>query len=165
MALQHSYQISLADIAVNKRKCKNKFFEQIDSIIDWSEISHSLTEFYPKGYSQSGRKAYPPLLLFKMMLLQTWYGLSDYQVEEEVNDRITFSKFCGLSIDNDVPDHSVLSRFRTVLTEKNALDQLFEMVNKQLARRNILILEGSAAVDASITSATRVNRKVKKLMI
>jgi transposase, IS5 family len=53
-----------------------------------------------------------------MLLLQTWYGLSDYQVEEEVNDRITFSRFCGISKNSFVPDHSVLSRFRTALSEK-----------------------------------------------
>lgn len=57
-----------------------------------------------------------------MLLLQTWYGLSDYAVEEAVNDRITFSRFCGISMDSPVPDHSVLSRFRTTLTEKKALE-------------------------------------------
>jgi len=66
-----------------------------------------------------------------MLLLQTWYALSDYAVEEEVNDRITFSRFCGISMDNSVPDHSVLSRFRTALTEKKALDRLLKIINNQ----------------------------------
>ena len=66
-----------------------------------------------------------------MLLLQTWYGLSDYQVEEEVNDRITFSKFCGLPMDSSVPDHSVLSKFRTILTNKNGLEKLFTSTNDQ----------------------------------
>jgi IS5 family transposase len=53
-----------------------------------------------------------------MTLLQTWYGLSDYEVEDRVNDSISFSRFVGISLDNPVPDHSVISRFKTELTKK-----------------------------------------------
>ena len=48
-----------------------------------------------------------------MTLLQTWYGLSDYEVEEKINDSLSFMKFVGLTLEDDVPDNSVLSRFRT----------------------------------------------------
>jgi len=93
--------------------------------------------------------------LFKMFLLQTWYGLSDYQVEEEVNDRLTFSKFCGLSMDDSVPDHSVLSRFRTILTKSNGLDDLLHHINAQLSLHGLTLEKGSAAVDASLTPTPR----------
>jgi len=52
-----------------------------------------------------------------MSLLQSWYGLSDYEVEDRVNDSISFSYFCDLHIDQVAPDHSTLSRFRTVMTK------------------------------------------------
>ena len=52
--------------------------------------------------------SYSGLLLFKMSLLQTWYGLSDYKVEYRVNDSISFSYFCGLHINEVSPDHTVL---------------------------------------------------------
>jgi IS5 family transposase len=45
--------------------------------------------------------------------------LSDYEVEEKVNDSLSFMKFVGLTLEDDVPDHSVLSRFRTELTQKD----------------------------------------------
>ena len=70
------------------------------------------------------------MLLFKVCLLQTWYGLSDYEVEEQVNDRISFSRFVGLSMDDTCPDHSVISRFRTTMTQNNAYEKVFKALNK-----------------------------------
>lgn len=68
--------------------------------------------------SATGQPSYDGLLLFKMGLLQTWYGLSDYELEDRLNDSISFSKFCGLPLDRSAPDNSTLSRFRTELTQK-----------------------------------------------
>ena len=118
MSIKVSGQLSLSDVSASRRKCTHTFFDQMHKLINWSSIEKELRIYYPKGLRLSGKAAYSPLLLFKMLLLEQWYGLSDYQVEEEVNDRITFSRFCGISMDNSVPDHSVLSRFRTALTEK-----------------------------------------------
>jgi IS5 family transposase len=84
-----------------------------------------------------------------MTLLQTWYGLSDYEVEDRVNDSISFSRFVGISLDNPVPDHSVISRFRTELTKKGVYEKLFKAMNKQLEKHKIIVKTG-AIVDASI---------------
>jgi transposase, IS5 family len=84
-----------------------------------------------------------------MALLQTWYGLSDYEVEDRVNDSISFSRFVGISLDDSVPDHSVLSRFRTELTKKGAYEKIFKALNKQLDKHKILVKTG-AIIDASI---------------
>lgn len=155
MSLKQTNQLSFSDISANKRKCKHIFFDQINKLINWSFVEKELRLYYPKGLRLSGKPAYSPLILFKMLLLQTWYGLSDYAVEEEVNDRITFSRFCGISMDSTVPDHSVLSRFRTTLTEKKALEKLLKIINDQLASHDVLVQNGSAAVDASITPTPR----------
>ncbi len=104
MAIKSIGQLSAADIAAIKRKCKHTFFDQINKLINWSSIEEALQLYYPKGLRLSGKPAYSPLLLFKMLLLQAWYGMRDYQVEEEVNDRITFSGFCGISMDSSVLD-------------------------------------------------------------
>jgi len=118
MALKQPNQLGFSDISANRRKCKHTFFDQINKLVNWSVVEKELRLHYPKGLRLSGKPAYNPLLLFKMLLLQTWYALSDYAVEEEVNDRITFSRFCGIFMDSPVPDHTVLSRFRTALTQK-----------------------------------------------
>ena len=84
-----------------------------------------------------------------MSLLQTWYGLSDYEVEDRVNDSISFGYFCGLTIDSVAPDHSTLSRFRTIMTKAGAYDVLFDEINNQLESHGIIVKSG-AIVDASV---------------
>ena len=146
--------IGFADIAVMGRKIKVDFFNQLDKLVDWKQIEKTINRYYNKGESVAGRPSYEGLVLFKMCLLQTWYGLSDYEVEEQVNDRISFSKFAGISLDNPVPDHSVISRFRTELSSKNAYDSILDLVNQQLERNSIIVKQG-CIVDASITDSPR----------
>lgn len=131
------------------RKIKKTFFTQIDSLLDWDNISKVIDKHYKKGKSAVGCPSYDGLLLFKMCLLQTWYGLSDYEVEDRVNDSISFSYFCGLNIDQVAPDHSTLSRFRTAMTKASAFETLFKEINAQLEAHQIIIKKG-VLVDASV---------------
>ena len=64
-----------------------------------------------------------------MQLISTWYGISDVQTEEMVNDSLNASLFCGLAIEDSVPDHSTLSRFRGELTSKKAYDRILKKGN------------------------------------
>jgi len=93
---------SICDL--RSKKIKHTFFTQISSLIDWISISSVISAHYTKGKSATGKPSYSGLLLFKMCLLQTWYGLSDYEVEDRVNDSISFSYFCWLHIDQIAPD-------------------------------------------------------------
>lgn len=99
--------------------------------------------------SATGKPSYDGLLLFKISLLQTWYGLSAYEVEDRVNDSISFGYFCGLNIDQVSPDHSTISRFRTRMTKVGAYELLFKEINNQLEKHQIIIKKG-ALIDASI---------------
>jgi len=138
---------SICDL--RSRKIKTVFFEQINAILDWSTIEKIINQHYKKGKSAIGKPAYDGLLLFKVCLLQTWYGLSDYEVEDRINDSISFSYFCGMSIDQVSPDHSTISRFRSLMTKAGAYEQLFKHINEQLATNSIIVKTG-ALVDASI---------------
>lgn len=144
-------QPTLADsiCAVRTRKIKRTFFNQINTLIDWHPIIGIINKHYIKGKSATGTPSYHGLLLFKMSLLQTWYGLSDYEVEDRVNDSICFSYFCGLHIDQVAPDHSTLSRFRSAMTKAGAYEPLFKEINRQLELHHIIIKTG-AIVDASV---------------
>jgi len=122
---------------------------QSDQSTNWRPVSNIINKHYQKGESAVGRRSYEGIVLFKMTLLQTWYGLSDYEVEDRVNDSISFSRFVGISLDNSVPDHSVISRFRTELTKKGVYEKLFKAMNKQLEKHKIIVKTG-AIVDASI---------------
>lgn len=131
------------------RKIKKTFFTQMDTLLDWHKINLLISTHYTKGKSATGCPSYDGLLLFKMCLLQTWYGLSDYEVEDRVNDSLSFSQFCGLHIDEIAPDHSTISRFRTAMTKAGAFEVLFKEINTQLELHQIIVKKG-AIVDASV---------------
>lgn len=150
MAKKNYNQMSFITSYVEKRKINDSFFKKINVIINWEKLSKKLEKYYNKGTSVSGRKAYPGLLLFKKSLLQTWYGLSDYQIESQVNDRISFMRFCGLRFEDEVPDHSALCRFRKILNQTKAYEPLLNEINSQLKDSGILVKKG-VIVDASIT--------------
>mgnify|MGYP000600242762 FL=1 len=103
------------------------------------------------------------MLLFKILLLQTWFNLSDTKVEEAINDRISFIKFLNLSIESDTPDHSTISRFRNSLIKDNLDKKLFLEVNRQLESKGILVKNG-AIVDATIISSNRRPKKIDDLV-
>lgn len=148
--MKKTASVGFADLAVERRKIKSEFFDQVNKVVDWQPISRLIDAHYLKGTSATGTPAYDGLLLFKMGLLQTWYGLSDYEVEDRLNDSISFSRFVGLSLESKSPDHSVLSRFRTYLTGKGVYRKLFEELNRQLEAHRVIIRSG-AIIDASIT--------------
>lgn len=146
------------------RKIKSTFFTQMNELLDQTLIRDTINTYYKKGNSATGKPAYDGVLLFKACLLQTWYGLSDYEVEDRINDSISFSAFCGMPIDQVSPDHSTLSRFRTLMTKENAFEKLFKEVNRQLEVHQIIVKTG-AIVDASVIDSPlkpkgRANYKV-----
>ena len=85
---------------------------EIDELIDWSAVVKLLDRIYG---SDEGRPSYPLLTYVNRLLLQQWYGLSDPGLEEAVDDRLSFRRFAGLPLDENVPDHSTIWRFRQEL--------------------------------------------------
>lgn len=148
--IQNKIQMNFSDYAIAKRKIDMTFFDNINKIVNWVEIEKVVKKYYDKGMSVDGRPAYSGLLLFKITLLQQWFNLSDQAVEERINDSIKFTKFLGLSLEDSVPDHSVISRFRSVMIQRNAMKKLLGELNRQLSRHKIMIKTG-VLVDASIT--------------
>ena len=149
MELVHHPTLADSICDIRSRKIKRTFFTQINTLLDWEPIVKVLKKHYTKGKSATGKPSYSGLLLFKMSLLQTWYGLSDYEVEDRVNDSISFSYFCGLHIDQVAPDHSTLSRFRSMMTKVKAYEPLFKEINRQLEAHKIIVKTG-AIIDASV---------------
>ena len=158
--------MTFADQYIAERVTKNTFLHQINLLIRWQDLRSVLNQYKDQLRQPKGRKSYDPIVLFKMCLLQTWYNLSDRQVEEQVNDSLSFMRFCGLSLEDGVPDHSTLCRFRNALTQKKVWDQLLDGINDQLEQAQILVKQG-AIVDASITPSPRKpkGKKVYKLEV
>ena len=108
-----------ADYFMEQKRHINTFLDKIDKLIDWKPIEKLLKQRYKRLSSADGRPAYPPLPMFKLLLLQRWYNLSDPKMEEALNDRISFIRFSGFSIMSPLPDHSTICRFRNTLLKLN----------------------------------------------
>lgn len=130
-------------------KSLNKSLSQMDEMMDWSKIEETLSGIYG---SSKGRPSYPLLTLFKALMLQQWYSLSDPGLEEALSDRISFRRFCGLSLIDPVPDHSTISRFRSRLGDR--YERLLEALNAQLEDYEIIVKEGTMIDATFIHSAT-----------
>ena len=129
-----------------------KLMEKINDIIDWSKVETLLMEHYTVGSSKEGADAYPPLMLLRALLLQKWFKIkSDPELENQINDRISFKKFLLLSFDKPSPDHSTFSRFRSRLS-KNAMMKINSAVLRQFADRGLSITEG-VAIDARLVQS------------
>lgn len=154
MSLKKQIPMSWAGNYVDARLKKNTFLKQINIIIDWAPIEKELLKVCKRSLvDAAGRPAYNPVVLFKMMLLQTWYNLSDEGVEDMVNDSLSAMTFCNFEIEDTTPDHSTISRFRKELTEKKAMDRILKKFNIQLQKHGIMVKTGTAKVDASITDS------------
>jgi len=134
-----------------------------------------LLSHYTVGTSGEGADAYPPMLLFKCILLQKWFRPStifrtygaginyDPELENQINDRLSFKKFLGLSFAKPSPDHSTFSRFRSRLS-KNAMDQINSEILRQFESKGLTINEGIAVDARLVKSASRPisNDKIKQ---
>ena len=143
---------TFADISLFTSMEKNraiKRMEQINATVDWSRIESLLLRNYPVGKSFEGNDAYPPLILMKCLLLQQWFKIdSDPELETQINDRISFKKFLGLSFDDPAPDHSTFSRFRGRFSKDNMRMINHELLS-QFAAKGLTINE-VIAIDARL---------------
>ena len=161
-------KISFAELALSTSMEKNrnlKTLEQLNKLIDWSRVENILLKYYTIGKSDEGADAYPPLILFKCMLLQKWFRIpSDPELESQINDRISFKKFLNLPFNMPSPDHSTFSRFRSRLSKK-AMIQINSEVLKQFHQEGLTINEGIAIDARLVQSANRPmsNDEIKKL--
>ena len=150
--------ISFADLAVRKSLEHNrslKMMNRINKVVKWRNIEALLREYYEVGTSKEGADAYPPLMLLKSLLLQKWFRIpSDPELENQINDRISFKKFLGLPLDRPSPDHSTFSRFRSRLS-KEAMIEINDIVLQEFAQRGLSINEGIAVDARLVKSASR----------
>ena len=135
-------------------QCHNAFLEELDGVdelIDWSTFEALFADIHAK---RRGERAWSPLMMFKALLLQAWYNLSDPALEKQLARDLLFRRFVGVSLDQSVPDHSTIWRFRNLLEEKGLFDEALSQVNGQLRTQGLLIKPGEVSIiDASVIEA------------
>lgn len=144
-----SGQLGFGDAWLAEGLGRNERLDRISSVIDWSRVEDLVSGVHAAG---EGRKAYPPLVMVKALLLQQWYSLSDPRLEEALSDTLSFRRFVGLGLDDGTPDHSTVSRFRAALGEKQLDEALFSEIAAQLDRRGLMLKRGTL-MDATIVEA------------
>ena len=153
--------VTLADQELASRiEKRNHFLKDIEQIINWKRINKVLSKVEIRRTSVAGRDAFSAEEMFRIMLIQVWYMLSDYQMEEQLGYNFMFMWFCHLSLENPVPDHSTISRWRTRFSEKGIQVKLLAEVNQQISAHNIRIKEGTI-LDATIIESKARPRKTE----
>lgn len=124
--------------------------EKLLRAIPWEDFRPTLSKLDEKERkSPAGRKPFDLLLLFKMLVLQRLYNLSDHQVEFQVRDRLSFQRFLGLHLEDTVPDEKTLWAFREKLSQAGLEKALFSKFENVLQKRGLKTREGSI-VDATL---------------
>ncbi len=138
---------TFSDLEFSDTVAKNRtiaILDKLGNMISWDRVESSLMQHYTVGQKKEGNLAYPPLLLFKCMLLQNWFAInSDPELQSQINDRLSFKKFLGLSLNENSPNYSTFSRFRTRLT-KTVFNTIIGEVLEQFSKQGITVQPGSA---------------------
>lgn len=117
--------------------------------------------------TKAGAKPYDPVLMFKILVLQRMYHLSDAQTEYQIRDRLSFRNFLGLASGDRIPDQNTVWLFREELVRKNVFEQLLQKFYAFLEANNLIMKEG-VIVDGSFVEVPRQrnsreeNKKIKE---
>jgi IS5 family transposase len=152
MARRDYRQFSLAYALLDGGKRKQVRLERLHEmheLIAWDAIDALLAAI---NSAHKGADGYPPLCLFKALLLSIWYNLSDAKLEEALADRLSFRRFCGFPLDAQTPDETTFVRFRKTLRERKLFDELFAAIGQQIDKKGLLVKQGTL-IDATIVEA------------
>ena len=106
-------------------KARRSSLDGLIELIEWAAIDQHLRDI---SGSVKGEPAWPPLCLFKALLLAVWYDLSDVKLAEALDDRASFRRFCGFSAYEATPERTAFVRFRQHLIAKGRDKTLFDAV-------------------------------------
>ena len=104
--------------------------------------------------SSAGRPSYDVILMFKILILERLFNLSDEQTEYQITDRVSFQRFLGLSLGARVPDAKTIWLFKDTLAQKGVIEVLFKEFNSQLESKGLITHTGTI-IDATFVNAPR----------
>ena len=134
--------------------------EWLNKVMDWRMFEEMLERVRPDRTKRGvgGRPPFSNGMLFKVIILQALYNISDNQMEFMINDRLSWQRFLGLTISDKVPDENTIWLFRELLTTSGVYDELFELFNEKLLKIGVITREGSIE-DATFVEVPRQHNK------
>jgi len=143
------------EFQLEKIKAHQPPLQKLNKIIDWEMFREPIEKaLHKESKSNAGAKGYDKLLMFKILILQRYYNLSDEQTEFQIKDRLSFMDFLGLRIGDKIPDEKTIWLFRDDLGKANLVKTLFNAFTQKLIDNDIVAKEGSI-VDASFVTVPK----------
>ena len=148
---------SFAELGLPEGLGRDEELEALHDSIDWAPFARLLRSIHG---SREGRKAYPPLTMFEVCILQQWYGgASDPAIERALRRDLAFRRFVGLGLNDGQPDHSTIHRFRAQLERDGLGARLFAELRRQQEAAGLLLREG-ALLDATRIEAQASTKRL-----
>jgi len=129
--------------------------ERLNTVVPWEEFRPVLHRAMRKERkSEAGRKPFDYVMMLKVLFLESLYNLSDDQMEYQIRDRLSFTRFLGLTLEDTVPDAKTIWHFREVLTQMGIIKGLFQRFNWYLEKKGYTAKKGQL-IDATIVEVPR----------
>jgi IS5 family transposase len=129
--------------------------EQLNQFIRWEDFRPIIDKAFPvTDPSVGGRPSFDRVMMFKVLVLQRMYNLSDDSTELQILDRLSFCRFLGIGLHDDVPDSKTIWHFREQLKKHDTIHEIFGLFHEKLQKASLLLKDG-AIVDASIVETPR----------
>ena len=122
------------------------------ALLDWHATDRRLAGI---SAAAKGELGWPPLALFRGLLLATWHDLSDVKLAEALDDRAGFRRFCGFAAHEPTPERTAFVRFRRELVRRGLDRALFEAVARRLEARGVMVRTGTL-VDATLIPSASI---------
>lgn len=143
------------DLRLSKLSYLGDPLVKLNEHVDFEKFRKVLEEKLSKeAKGKGGRPPYDYVLLFKILILQRYYNLSDDQIEYQINDRMSFMRFLDLTIADDIPDSKTIWNFRDRLIDLELVEICFDIFLEELKSLNLIINEGKI-VDASFVEVPK----------
>ena len=150
------HQIGIFDESLREAKLEKLGdpLKRLNEVVEWEIFRSVLEKVFEKEGKKSGRPPFDVVMMFKILVLQRSYNMSDDQTEYQLNDRITFMRFVGLGLGDRIPDAKSIWLFRENLRKAEALDKLFDTFGGMLEEKHLITHEGTI-VDATFVDAPK----------
>ena len=143
------------DIRLTKLSDLGDPLEKLNEGVDFEIFRGVLEEELTKlAKGKGGRPPYDYVLMFKILILQRYYNLSDDQIEYQINDRLSFMRFLNLTIADDIPDSKTVWHFTERINDLSLSKKLFDLFSKELEKLGLIVNEGKI-IDASFVESPR----------
>jgi len=154
-------KMTMTDYEIQDRLSQiQHFLLELKELINWDKIKTYLAPLDPQRINVAGRDSYDPVKMFRVMLIQSWYDLSDPEMELYLNTNLLFMSFCDFSLSEPKPDHSTICRWRDRFTKSGLYEVIFDGILAEFREMGLKVKKGKMVDATLVSSIARPRKKV-----